>query len=153
MSTSRFLGIVFLFLCGLSAIAALRPPPARDPGRQPLVWASDNSPARTEQIAAFNRDHPGLDLSLDDGNSGGVEKTILQRARNVGPDVFDIYGGEQMQAYAEAGIRLDLTAPGQEGGFSATGPDAWDTGKDQVMYQGRQLAYPCNTGVNILIYN
>ena len=44
--------------------AIWRPKPA-DPSKTPIVWVSDNNPARTDQIAQFNLEHPEANLWLD----------------------------------------------------------------------------------------
>lgn len=150
MTTLKFLATLFAALIALSVVASLwKPKVARD-DKIPLIWVSDNNPARKEQIAAFNERNPGLALALDYGNVG-VQKIILQSSSGVGPDLFD-FSDEQMEAYVESGILWDVTEAAQKMGFS--GREAgWPKGMDTYLYEGRQYGFPCNTGSLILIFN
>lgn len=150
MTTTRFLALLFLVLVALSVVASVWKPQASASGKTPLVWVSDNNPARSAQIAAFNEEHPDLELRLDYGNSG-AQKIILQSASGVGPDLFD-FGEEQMESYVEAGILWDVTEAAKKMGFAAS-EVGWPGGVNTYMYQGRQYGFPCNTGSQILIYN
>jgi len=150
MSTLKFLAILFASLIALSVVAAVWKPRVSADGKTPLVWVSDNNPARKEQIAAFNDLNPDLALGLDYGNVG-VQKIILQSSSGVGPDLFD-FSDEQMESYVESGILWDVTEAAQKMGFS--GQEAgWPGGVDTYIYQGRQYGFPCNTGSLILIFN
>ena len=54
----RVFAIIFACLLVASAVAiAIRPKPAAK-GITPLVWVSDDNPARREQIALFNKLNP-----------------------------------------------------------------------------------------------
>nr|HRJ72574.1 ABC transporter substrate-binding protein [Terrimicrobiaceae bacterium] len=150
MTTRRFLLIVAAGLGTLTAVAVIWRPRAAPDGRTPLVWVTDNNPARSEQIENFNRANPDLALSLDYGNAG-LQKIILQCSSGVGPDIFD-YADDQLQALAEAGVVWDVTAAAQEMGFSAA-RDTWPAAAPLLAYDGRQYGYPCNLDVYLLIYN
>jgi ABC-type glycerol-3-phosphate transport system substrate-binding protein len=152
MSTSKFLIAIFLFLAALSGVAVLLKDDQVPEGKTPLVWVSDNNPARTAQIEAFNAENPDLYLTLDYSNRN-VQKVILQCSSGVGPDIFDVYNPGELQAYVEAGVAWDLTDRAAEAGFDALGPNLWPGMRENVRYLGRQYSYPCNSGVNILIYN
>lgn len=145
--TIRLLTAVFSFLAALSVLAALWYPQSDPNGRIPLVWVSDNNPARTLQIEAFNEQNPGFVLGLD-YNNGGTEKVILQSSSGVGPDIFD-FGDENIGTYVESGILWDVTEAAVQKGFA----DIWPTGRGTVTYGGRQYGFPCNIGAPILIYN
>ncbi len=151
MSTSRLLLLIFSALALLCVVAMIWRPGDQAKGRIPLVWVSGTNPARQEQIATFNREEPGYFLSLDLGDSK-TQKVILQCSSGIGPDIFDVYDGDQLQTYVEAGVVWDITSPAGKMGFSADG-DAWPTARDEITYQGKQYSYPCNVAVNILIYN
>jgi ABC-type glycerol-3-phosphate transport system substrate-binding protein len=150
MTTSKLLLIVFAALIALSGLAAIWRPDRNLDGKTPLVWVSDNNPARTAQINAFNEENPGLSLKLDYGSSG-AQKIILQCASGVGPDIFD-YGSEEIGTYVEAGVLWDVTEAAAKMGFSAE-KNGWPNGKMTYTYNGKQYGFPCNTGSNILIYN
>lgn len=150
MSTAKFLALLFGALLLLSIVALVWRPDTELKGRTPLVWVSDNNPARTEQIAAFNAEHPGLLLRLDYGNSG-AQKIILQSASGVGPDLFD-FPSTDIGTYVESGVLWDVTEAAERMGFSAT-KNGWPASLRTYTYEGRQYGFPCNTGANILIYN
>lgn len=150
MTTRRFLLIVAAGLGVLTVVAMIWRPRTSPDGRTPLVWVTDNNPARSEQIENFNRANPDLALGLDYGNAG-LQKIILQCSSGVGPDIFD-YGDDQLQALAEAGVVWDVTSAAQEMGFSAAS-DTWPAAAPLLSYDGRQYGYPCNLDVYLLIYN
>lgn len=66
--------------------------------------------------------------------------------------IFDVYAGEQLQTYAQAGVLWDVTEAARQGGFSAA-EDLWPSAREEVTYEGRQYSYPCNLGASILFYN
>ena len=47
------------------------------------IWASDNNPARTDQIATFDREHPRDKLALDYDDMG-MQKVLLQCSSGIG---------------------------------------------------------------------
>lgn len=151
MSVSRVLLLIFLLLMATSAVRLMLPHTDAVGARKQITWVSGGNPAREAQRAAFNEENPGLFLTLDMNNMG-TQKIVLQSASGVGPDVFDVNDGEQLQTYVEAGIVWDITDQAKELGFSATG-DLWPSARDEVLVEGRQYSYPCNIGANILIYN
>lgn len=150
MTTTKFLAALLSVLLVLCGVAAIWRPEAKLDGRTPLVWVSDNNPARTLQINAFNEEHPDLFLSLDYGNNG-AQKIILQCSSGVGPDIFD-YVDDEIGTFAEAGVLWDVTDAAKKMQFS-TENDLWPSAKNTVTYQDRQYGFPCNTGAAILIYN
>jgi len=150
MTTTKFLAALLATLIALSVVASLWKPRQAVEGKIPLTWVSDNNPARTDQINAFNAENPGLDLRLDYSNSG-VQKIILQSSSGVGPDIFE-FGDEQFEAFVESGILWDVTDAAQKMGFS--GKEAgWPGGADTYIYEGRQYGFPSNTGSATLIFN
>src|SRR2546430_13577689 len=101
----------FVFILGALLLAsvvawAIRPRPI--PGKMPLLWVSDDNPARRDHIKQFNRLHPEFDLRLDPDNAG-PEKTIVQSTRRVRPDLIDCYGPFQLASFARACIAWDVT--------------------------------------------
>jgi multiple sugar transport system substrate-binding protein len=152
MSISRLLALVFILLVALSAGRAVFLNPGTSQGGRSLVWVSGSNPVRQAQIAAFNREHPDLSLGLDVAGTG-AQKIILQCASGVGPDIIDIYYGEQLQTYVDAGVLWDVTEAARAGGFAADERTLWPSAREEVVYEGRQYAYPCNLGADILLYN
>lgn len=150
MTTNKLIAIVFSVLLCLTVVAAIWRPKPADPSKTPIVWVSDNNPARTEQIAEFNREHPQYNLVLDYGNAG-LQKLVLQSSSGVGPDVMD-FGDDQLEALVQAGVLWDVTDEAAKRGFSSQA-DTWPTAATSMILDGRQYAYPCNAGSNILIYN
>lgn len=150
MTTGKSLLLLFGLLAVLSVLAKIWSPKEDLDGRIPLIWVSDNNPARTAQIDAFNEENPDLSLTLDFGNSG-PQKIVLQSSSGVGPDIFD-YSDEEIGTYVESGVLLDVTEAAAKMGFSAQ-KDGWPGAVDTVLYQGQQYGFPCNTGTPLLIYN
>ena len=150
MSTTKFLAAIFAGLLILCGVAAIWHPDQELGDKVPLVWVSDNNPARTAQIAAFNAENPDLSLRLDFGN-GGTQKIILQSSSGVGPDIFD-FGSADIETFVESGVLWDVTDASVTMGFSAL-KDGWPEGAQTYTYNSRQYGFPCNTGAAILIYN
>jgi len=150
MTTNKLIAVVFSVLLCLTLVAAIWRPTAADPNKTPIVWVSDNNPARTEQIREFNREHPEALLTLDYGNMD-LQKLVLQCSSGVGPDVMD-FGDDQLEVLVQTGVLWDVTEEAKKRGFSAE-KDSWPTAASSMMIDGRQYGYPCNTGANILIYN
>jgi len=147
----RVFGIILLALAGASVLAwAIRPAPA-PPGVTPLVWVSDDNPARRGHIEQFNRLHPDLQLRLDPDN-GGMEKVIVQSLAGVGPDLFDCYGPQQLASYVKAGIAWDVTAELQALGVDPR-QDTWEAVHPHVFYEGRAYGFPANVSVDVLWFN
>lgn len=146
---TKFLLIIFGSLIALTAVAMLWRPAADTSGKKPIVWVCDNSPARREQIDEFNRQHPDLKLVLDYSNED-TQKVLVQASSGVGPDIFNTFGST-IQAYANAGIMLDITEDAKALGCSLD--DTWPAVKNEISYLGRQYSYPCNAGSDILVYN
>ena len=150
MTTTKFLAAILATLIALSIVAAIWKPKAAADGRTPLVWVSDNNPARAAQIAAFNEENPGLDLHLDYANSD-PQKIILQCSSGVGPDILD-FGDDQIESYVASGILWDVTGAAKKMGFSGR-KAGWPGAIDTFTCNGRQYGFPCNTGAAILIFN
>jgi len=151
MSSWRIFAVLAIML-GLLLLAAFWWQPTDDlHGRTLLVWASDNNPARVDQITTFNLEHPQDKLELDFGDAG-MQKVLLQCSSGIGPDIFDIYGKNELQGYVEAGVLWDVTSAADQRGFSAV-KNMWPGLAEAMTYEGRQYAYPCNIVINILIYN
>lgn len=143
--------IVFAALAALSAVAWVTKPEPLAKGLLPLTRVTDSHPRRSIELAGFNRANPGLFLTLDPGNAG-TDKIIVQSSSGVGPDLFDVYGGDQLQSFVESGIAMDVTEEARRLGFSAE-ENVWPAARGEVTYQGRQYSYPANVNVNILVYN
>jgi ABC-type glycerol-3-phosphate transport system substrate-binding protein len=150
MTTTKFLAALLATLIVLSVVASFWKPQNKVQGKTLLTWVSDNNPARTAQINAFNEENPDLHLRLDYGNSG-VQKVILQSSSGVGPDIFD-FGDDQLESYVESGILWDVTEAARKMGFSGQ-ESGWPGGVDTYSYEGRQYGFPCNTGSSTLIFN
>jgi hypothetical protein len=84
----QFFAFSLLALLCLSVVAWRMQPRPSDPNKIPLIWASDDNPARRDQIKLFNATSPGYELRLDPNNTG-LEKVIVQSIAGVGPDIFD----------------------------------------------------------------
>ena len=143
--------ILFVALVGLSAVAWAIQPRADRGGRTPLVWMSDDNPARREQIALFNRANPAYALDLD-VNTAGMEKMIVQSIAEVGPDLFDCYNGFQLSTYVRSGIAWDVTDELAEAGIDLR-RDVWPATHPIILYEGRAYGFPTNVGANAIWFN
>src|SRR5262245_19078404 len=117
MTTTKFLAAIIVALLVLSGLAYIWRPGKGPEGKAPLVWVSDNNPARTLQIQAFNQENPDFNLTLDYGSTG-AQKIILQCASGVGPDIFD-YNDDGLETFVEAGVLMDVTEQAKAMGFDA----------------------------------
>jgi len=150
MSTAKLLSLIFAILVAFSVLAYFWRPAAGPSDKLSLVWVSDNNPARTAQINAFNQENPEVNLVLD-FNNAGTQKIVLQAASGVGPDIFD-YGSDDLETLAAAGVLWNVTEAAQKMGFSAQN-DLWPSGRNTVSLDGQQYGYPCNIGTNIIVFN
>lgn len=134
-------------LASTAAMVATRPAPGR-PGRVPLVWVTDQNPTRTDEMAHFTRRHPGIDLTLDPGNTD-TQKVIVQAQAGVGPDLFDYWGEAAKNAYVKSGIAWDVTDA-----LRARGLDpkriVWPLALPWTTIGGRTYAIPANVGVDAI---
>ena len=138
-------------LAVLSLVAwAIQPRPGAA-GTTPLVWVSDDNPARREQIALFNQLNPQCDLRLDPTNTG-MAKVIVQAIGGVGPDIFDCYTGFQLSAYVKSGIAWDITDELAKAGVNVQ-TDVWKAVLPIVVYEGRVYGFPTNAGANAIWFH
>ncbi|MCC6444355.1 MAG: extracellular solute-binding protein [Armatimonadetes bacterium] len=148
---------IFAGLALLSVAAWRMQPSPAESGKVPLVWVSDDNPARREQMALFNRTNPHSDLKLDPNNTG-MEKVIVQSLAGVGPDLFDCYNAFQLSAYVRSGIAWDVTARFRE--LEATDPEAhlkledmWAAVHPNILHEGRIYGFPTNAATNAVWFN
>ncbi|MDH7571403.1 MAG: extracellular solute-binding protein, partial [Armatimonadota bacterium] len=144
-----FLGAALVW-GALSVVAWAIQPRRPDDGKIPIVWATDDNPARQEQMAIFERMFPQYDISIDPANYNRA-KIIVQTIGGIGPDVFDFGGPAALRSYVEAGIIWDITDKVQEYGidYRQCWPAAWSS----MVLNGRQYAFPCNAFGNALFYH
>lgn len=144
------------FLAGMAILTALmwagaewtKPSKVDAEGRLILAWSTDANPARREQIAPFERMNPDLRILVEPNT---FDRTIVQCSTGVGPELIEIYSTDDMVAYAEAGILMDLTPYAEEMGF---GPSAtYERLAGGMIYNGKQYRFPANVSSNVLIYN
>lgn len=147
----RPFAIIFVGLLVMSFVAWRISPRGAEASPRTLLWASDDNPARREHIAAFGALHPDLRVQLDPDN-GGMEKVIVQCMGGVGPDLFDCYTPEQLQAYVRAGIAWDVTDALREEGVDVA-RDTWPTVQPYAVYDGRTYGFPSNASVDALWFD
>ncbi len=143
--------LIFGFLVLLTGVAQWIKPAPAPPGKTPLVWVSDDNPARREQIALFNRLHPEFDLRLDPSNTG-MAKVIVQSIGGVGPDLFDCYDGFQLSAYVKSGIAWDVTDELRNAGIDVK-KDVWKAVFPNILFEGRVYGFPTNAAVNAVWFH
>jgi multiple sugar transport system substrate-binding protein len=124
------------------SLVAWRMQPQPKAGKQPVVWVSDPNPLRSEQIALFNRLHPGYVAELD-SNNGGVDKIIVQSLAGVGPDVFDCGSSYHLSAFVRSGIAMDLTDELKARGIDVA-KDTYRGIHGMAIYDGRVYGIPTN---------
>ncbi len=146
-----FFSVSFGVLILLSVFAwRLAPPPSKS-GKTPLVWCSDDNPARREQIALFNKLYPQYDLKLDPSNMD-QQKIIVQSIADVGPDLFDSYSASDVMSYAKSGIAWDITDQLAKANISVK-DDLWPVAQTVITYNGRVYAFPTNAGAFAVWFN
>ncbi len=145
-----FFVIFIIILIAGSYLAWHLNPADSEKGKTRLVWISDNSPVRREQIDLFNRRYPDLRLTLDPGNLV-MEKIIVQSLAGIGPDVFDAAGLYVLDRFAESGVALDLTDLAPRYGFNPG--RTWPSVAGYTRIAGRQYAFPSNVYANVIFYN
>jgi multiple sugar transport system substrate-binding protein len=139
---------LFALLCALSVVAwEIRPRPSRD-GRPAIVWVCDDNPARREQIALFERTHPGSRLALDP-NTIGMEKAVVQCLAGVGPDVIVAYDGTQLATYARSGIAWDITDRLTSAGVNVRA-GFWSGPEPTYLHDGRVYGLPTNAAADAI---
>ncbi len=141
----------FALLILLSAVAWAVSPTQSDHGHTLLTWVSDDNPARREQIAAFNRQHPKLEVRLDPGNQS-VEKVIVQSIGGVGPDLFGAASAFELSAYVKGDIAWDVTDELKKRGIDYRA-STWRVSDATSVYDGRVYGFPANVAADALWYN
>ena len=86
-----------------------------------IRWASDPNPARTEQMALFNRLYEDKKVRVVLDPSADVQKILTQAAAGSGPDVFDIYSYATFALYASKGVMVELNDYMREAKLSLDG--------------------------------
>jgi len=137
-------------LLALSALAHQLTPRREVGDRLLLTWTSDDNPARREQIALFNREHPQYELCLDPNNVG-MEKVIVQSLAGVGPDLFDCYSYAQLTAYVKAGVAWDVTDLYRRKGMKIE--DIWPVVYPNFIYEGKVYGHPTNAATDAIWFN
>ncbi len=147
-----FFGITFCVLAFLSGVAWLiQPRPPK--GKIPLVWVSDDNPARRDQISLFNQLHPEYDLRLDPrDNTAGLEKVMLQCLAGVGPDLFDAWGSTDLDTYVRSGVAWDITDELAERGI-VLHEEVWPAILSTSIREDRAYGFPTNAAVDAIWFN
>ena len=143
-------GVILLILLAWSFWTWTLLPKSVQEDRHRLVWTSDNNPARQEQIRLFHEQYPECLLELDPANAT-IEKVIVQSAAGQGPDLFDVYGPSQLNAYVKAGVAMDITELAKAAGLSAD--RLWPEFRGTCVLDGRQYGFMTNAGNRLLIFN
>lgn len=146
-----FFSSVLIGLLLWSLIMALTGPAAVNDSRVPLVWVSDDNPARRAQIDLFNGQNDRARISLDP-ESSGKEKVVVQCLSGVGPDLLDIFDGFELTAFVKAGIVLDITDELKSRGISIK-DDTWNAASTTALLDGRAYGFPRSVSVDALLFN
>jgi multiple sugar transport system substrate-binding protein len=146
-----FVLAILAVLIALSYVAWSIKPQPEEKGRLLLTWATDNNPVRQAQADLFNKLNPDLKIVIDPANRD-QQKVVVQAVGGVGPDVFDCYGANYVEAYVRSGVAMDITDE-----MLASGIDVekiiWPVVKPIAIYNRRVYGFPCNAGGNAIWYN
>jgi len=116
----------------------------------PLIWISDDNPARREQIALFNKLYPKYQLKIDPDNGG--QKIIVQSLAGVGPELFDSFGAGSLTAFIKSGIAWDITDELRKRGIDVES-DCWNVVVPSAVLNGRVYGFPTNAGNSAIWLN
>jgi multiple sugar transport system substrate-binding protein len=145
-----FFAGTLLVLALLSVVAWQISPKTVQDGKTQLVWASDDNPARREQIDLFNKEYPDCNLTLDPNNRG-MEKVVVQSIAGVGPDLFDA-GAGNLDLLIDSGIAWDVTDELKKNGVDVLAT-TWQGVQDISTREGRVYGIPSNAAANALLIN
>lgn len=137
---------VAAFLAAFSAYVFWSLPHEDLHGRTRIYWETDLNPLRDEQVALFEKLHPGIALGIDPNNAAR-EKVIVQSLAGVGPDVFDYWGYPDLEAYVDSGVALDLTDELKRRGIDYR-KIVWPMALPWTVKDGRIYGVPANVGVD-----
>lgn len=120
-------------------------------GRTQLVYVSDSNPTRDAQVGLFNKLNRDLQVSLDPAN-GGVEKITVQSIAGVGPDLFDAFDSNQLNAYVKSGVAWDVTDELEKRGIDVAS-QTYPCCSSVTTYGGRVYGIPTNVAVNCIWFH
>jgi multiple sugar transport system substrate-binding protein len=140
----------------LTIVVKVTAPVEKTNGVVKLVWATDDNPARQEQMHLFEKwylQHYGekIDMTIDPNNYSH-DKIVIQSLAGVGPDIFDFSGNGDLERYIKSGILLEVTDYAQQMGFTKelVWPAVWPS---FVTKTGRQYGFPDNAAAYVFIYH
>jgi len=140
-----FLGVLALAV-GLYVVAKVTMPVVKSEGVVTLVWATDENPARKEQLDLFRAWYlkkygEKIDVRIDPANTQS-NKVVVQSVAGTGPDMFDLFARPTLEAYVQSGIILDVTDEAKKHDFYYD--KVWESVHPSFVYQGRQYGFPDN---------
>jgi ABC-type glycerol-3-phosphate transport system substrate-binding protein len=144
-------GTLFALLVLFSIAVYRMQPNLAANGKTPLVYVSDSNPTRDAQVGLFNRLNKDLQLSLDPAN-GGVEKITVQSIAGVGPDLFDAFDSNQLNAYVKSGVAWDVTEELKKRGIDV-GSQTYASCAAMTTFEGRVYGVPTNAAVNCIWFH
>ncbi len=129
-----------------------------------IRWATDPNPARTEQIALFNRMYADKHLRVVLDPNPEIQGVLTQAAAGGGPDVVDIYGLTPFKRYTSVGALLPINEYMREAKLSLH--DFWEYRRncmaiprpnappDAIEYDAYDIyAVPNNVTADVLYLN
>lgn len=124
--TIGVLGAILAAWFGLNKeVLKIYPPDPSEGGKYVVLrWATDPNPARTEQIALFNRMYADKRVRLVLDPNPAEQAILTQAAAGAGPDIVDIYGLTPFRRYTEAGVLMRINDLMREAGLSMK--DFWE---------------------------
>lgn len=144
---------IIVTLVAWTIAAQLLKPDSLTQDENTIVYATNSTPARADQIAAFNRANPDLEIIADFANFGDFRKLILQCSSGVGPDMFESFYDAYIQAGSETGIVLELDPYLEQYGLKIDDATAWPGLREQVSFDGKQYGVPLSVNGRVLFYN
>lgn len=134
------------------------PPDPGEGGKYKVIrWASDPNPARTEQIALFNRLYEDQKVRVVLDPSADVQKILTQAAAGTGPDVFDIYSYSSFALYVSKGILLPIDEQLRQANLDLD--DFWAQRRNALALPGEQpgqdriFCVPNNVTASVTFFN
>jgi multiple sugar transport system substrate-binding protein len=158
--------VIAVLLLLASAFVWASMPGVRTDRRVIMYWTTDANPARIEQVRVFDQFQrriglveedgtPMIGLELDTGNNEN-DKKVIQSVSGVAADTMDQFGGNNIRLFDAMGVLVDVSPWADKLNFNVETTYPGVVEEISVTdFDGtrRQLAYPCNVALTLLMPN